>query len=260
MAWLLECYEKCLITSKDTDGLEMKWGNGEAILSMLNKIARREGFGDILAEGVMRAAQQMGKEAQKLAVHTKKGNTPRTHDHRAMWLELFDTCVSNTGTLEAHSAAPYQLLGLARPADMFDPETISTVDAKIKGAMIFEDSLVTCRFNTNTNLDLICQAINAATGWDMNIQEAMTIGRRAVNLARAFNLRHGIAAELDAPSMRYGSTPLDGIAAGRGILPHWEKMLHNYYKLMGWDQKTGKPLPETLANLGLDSVIPQLWS
>ena len=260
MAWLLECYEKCIITLKDTDGLEMKWGNGEAILSMLNKIARREGFGDVLAEGVMRAAQHMGKEAQKLAVHTKKGNTPRTHDHRAMWLELFDTCVSNTGTLEAHSAAPYQLLGLPRPVDMFDPETISTVDAKIKGAMIFEDSLVTCRFNTNTNLDLICQAINAATGWDMNIQEAMTIGRRAVNLARAFNLRQGISAEMDAPSMRYGSTPLDGIAAGRGILPHWEKMLHNYYKLMGWDEKTGKPLPETLANLGLDSVIPQLWS
>jgi aldehyde:ferredoxin oxidoreductase len=258
MGWLLECFEKKLITTKDTDGLEMKWGDGEALMTMLNKIARREGFGNVLAEGVMRAAQQVGKESQKLAVHTKKGNTPRSHDHRTMWLELFDTCVSNTGTLEAHSAAPFQLLGLERPKDMFDPDTISSTIAKIKGAMLFEDSLVTCRFNTNTNLELICQAINAATGWDMNIAESMVIGRRAANLARAFNLRHGISAELDAPSMRYGSTPLDGIAAGRGIMPHWDKMLQNYYKLMGWDEK-GKPLPETLNSLGLEAVAVELW-
>jgi len=125
--------------------------------------------------------------------------------------------------------------------------------------LIFEDSLVTCRFNTSTALDLLCQAVNAATGWNMDVQEAMTVGRRAANLARAFNLRHGISAELDAPSMRYGSTPLDGVAAGRGIMPHWDKMLHNYYNLMGWDEKTGKPLPQTLSSLGLDFVIPQLW-
>jgi aldehyde:ferredoxin oxidoreductase len=258
MSWLLECFEKRLITAKDTDGLEMTWGNAEAMMAMLKKIASREGFGNLLAEGVMRAAQQVGKESQKLAIHTRKGNTPRGHDHRTMWMELFDTCVSNTGTLEAHSMAPFQLLGLDRPKDMFDPETISTTVAKIKGAMIFEDSLVTCRFNTNTNLTLICEAIKASTGWDIDIAESMAIGRRAVNLARAFNLRHGIPAELDAPSMRYGSTPLDGIAAGRGILPHWDKMLQNYYKLMGWDEK-GKPLPETLINLGLEAVATELW-
>jgi aldehyde:ferredoxin oxidoreductase len=259
MAWLLECFEKKLITIKDTDGLEMTWGNGEAMMAMLNKIARREGFGNVLAEGVMRAAQKVGKESQKLAVHTRKGNTPRGHDHRTMWMELFDTCVSNTGTLEAHSIVPFQMLGLERPKDMYDPEAVSTAIAQIKGIMIFEDSLVTCRFNTNTNVVLICDAIKAATGWDINIPEAMIIGRRAVNLARVFNLRHGIPAELDAPSMRYGSTPLDGIAAGRGIMPHWDKMLNNYYKLMGWDEKTGKPLPETLKNLGLEAVSAELW-
>jgi aldehyde:ferredoxin oxidoreductase len=80
-----------------------------------------------------------------------------------------------------------------------------------------------------------------------------------VNLARAFNLRHGIGAELDAPSVRYGSTPVDGPAAGRGIMSHLEKMLRNYYNHMGWDEVTGKPLPQTLSGLGLDFVIPQLW-
>ncbi|MFC1869860.1 aldehyde ferredoxin oxidoreductase family protein [Chloroflexota bacterium] len=258
IAWLMECYEKRILTREDTDGLQMTWGNGEAIMAMLDKIANRQGFGDVLAEGVMRAAQHVGGEAPKLAVHTQKGNTPRDHDHRVRWLELFDTCVSNTGTLETHSMPPYILLGLSATYDTFDPHAISTVEAKIKGAMIFEDSVGTCRFQTATALDLLCQAVNAATGWDMDFQEAMLAGRRAVNLARVFNLRQGIGAELDAPSMRYGSTPLDGIEAGRGIMPHWDKMLQDYYHLMGWDER-GRPLPETLKNLSLESVIPDLW-
>jgi aldehyde:ferredoxin oxidoreductase len=89
----------------------------------------------------------------------------------------------------------------------------------------------------------------------MDVKEAMAVGKRAVNLARAFNLRNGIGAELDAPSMKYGSTPLDGPIAGRGIMPHWDNMLRNYYNLMGWDEK-GRPLPETFRSLGLDFVIP----
>jgi len=258
IAWLMECYEKGIITKKDTGGLEMKWGNGEAVMAMLAKIAGREGFGNVLAEGVMRAARQVGGKAPELAIHTMKGNTPRSHDHRMMWMELFDTCVSNTGTLEAHSAAPMALLGIAMPFDTFDPMLVSTNIAKIKGAMIFEDSMVTCRFNTNTALDLMCQAVNAATGWNMDFNDAMKVGRRAVNLARVFNLRNGIAAELDAPSARYGSTLTDGLGAGKGILPHWDKMRQNYYKNMGWDEITGKPLPETLKELGLEAVIKQL--
>jgi aldehyde:ferredoxin oxidoreductase len=259
LAWVMECYEKGILTKRDTDNIEMKWGNGEAIMAMLGKIAHREGFGDVLAEGVMRAARRVGGESPQLAIHTLKGNTPRSHDHRVMWLEMLDTCVSNTGTLETHSKAPLKLLGLPEAYDAFDPDAVSTVEAGIKGAMIFEDSLVTCRFQTATALELLCRAINAATGWDMDFRDAMAVGRRAVNLARAYNLRAGIGPELDAPSPRYGSTPHDGLAAGRGIMPHWDKMLSNYYRRMGWDEKTGKPLPETLAGLGLDFVVPQLW-
>jgi aldehyde:ferredoxin oxidoreductase len=189
-----------------------------------------------------------------------KGNTPRGHDHRAVWPELFDTCVSNLGTLEAHRSPPFALFGLDPKYDKFDPITVSAVNAKVKGAMVFEDSMVTCRWNTGTRLDLLCQAVNAATGWSMDLAEAMTIGRRGVNLARAFNLLHGISAELDAPSERYGSTLPDGPFAGKGVMPYWDKMIRNYYNLMGWDERTSKPLPGTLKNLGLDFVIPQLWS
>jgi aldehyde:ferredoxin oxidoreductase len=100
--------------------------------------------------------------------------------------------------------------------------------------------------------------VNAATGWNLNVADAMAVGRRAVNLARVFNIRHGIPPELDAPSPRYGSTLTDGPAVGIGIMPHLGMMLRNYYHHMGWDEKTGKPLPETLTSLGLDFLIPEL--
>ncbi|MFC1982236.1 aldehyde ferredoxin oxidoreductase C-terminal domain-containing protein [Chloroflexota bacterium] len=205
----------------------------------------------------MRAAKHVGGEATNLAIHTKKGNTPRGHDHRIQWLELFDTCVSNTGTIETHSMPPFDQLGLSATYDPFDPEAISTIEAKIKGAMIFEDTVVTCRYNTATNLNLLCQAVNAVTGWSLTVEEAMISVRRCVNLLRVFNIRNGIGGELDAPSVRYGSTPIDGPLAGRGIMPHWNKMIQDYYRLMGWDEK-GTPLPETLRSLGLEDIIPNL--
>ena len=254
ISWLMECFEKGIITKKDTDGIEMKWGDGDAALAMLYKVANREGLGDTLAEGVMRASRRVGGEAPSMAVHTLKGNTPRGHDHRASWLELFDTCVSNTGTLETHGAAPFQSLGLDPKYDRYSPQDISTVEAKIKGAMIFEDSVITCRYNTMTDIELLCRAVNAVTGWNMDFGEAMDIGRRTVNLLRIFNLKNGLGPELDAPSARYGSTPTEGPAAGKSIMSHWTEMLQNYYKLMGWDEK-GKPLPETLKSLGLDESI-----
>ena len=258
IAFAMECYERGLVTKEDLGGLEMTWGNGEAAMTLLNMIAHRQGFGDVLAEGVMRAAKRVGGEAPNFAVYTQKGNTPRGHDHRVLWLELFDTCVSNTGTLETHRAAPFKLLGLPEKYDAFDPEMVSTMEAKIKGSMIFEDSLVGCRFHTASQLDVLCDAVNAATGWNMDIDEAMMVGRRAVNLARVFNLAAGIGAELDAPSPRYGSVVPDGPNAGKSIMPHWDKMLRNYYQLMGWDEKTGKPLPQTLKDLDLDFAITRL--
>jgi aldehyde:ferredoxin oxidoreductase len=255
--FVMECFEKRTLLLKDLDGLEMKWGNADAIFDLLNKIARRQGIGDVLAEGVMRAAQKIGGEAPKYAIHGQKGNTPRGHDHRVMRFEQFDTAVSNLGTLEAHSQAPLKMLGLPETYNPFDPEVLPLVNAKIKGAMVFEDSLVTCRFQTSNQLDLLCRAVHASTGWEIDIPMALTIGKRAVNLARLFNISHGIDPKLDVPSMRYGSTPLDGPAAGRCVMPQWDRMLQVYYNAMGWDEKTGKPLPETLKSLGLEAAIPQ---
>lgn len=136
---------------------------------------------------------------------------------------------------------------------------VSTSNAKTKGMMQLDDSSVTCRFNTRMNVQLVSEAIAAATGWDFSYEEGMQVGRRAVNLLRAFNIRYGISGELDYPSTRYGSTPVDGPAEGKSVLPFWPDMLRNYYELMGWDVDTCKPLPQTLQILGLEYVIGDIW-
>jgi aldehyde:ferredoxin oxidoreductase len=254
MGWLMEGYERGWITRDAVDGLDLTWGNVEAVRQVLHMIANRVGCGDVLAEGVMRASQKMGGDAAKAAIYTLKGNTPRGHDHRTRWKEMFDTCTSNTGTLETatYPTTP-ELTGPGYPMD------VSTYEATAKGLMVFEDSVGTCRFNTRTNVPLLADAVNAVTGWDMTPEEARNVGLRAINLMRAFNIQAGITRELDRPSERYGSTPVDGPSKGISIQPHWDAMLDNYYRLLGWDLATGKPLKATLKALGLEHVIADIW-
>jgi len=264
MGWLIglvmECYEKGIITQKDTDGLEMTWGNVEAVRAMMRKIAHREGFGNILAEGVMRAAQRIGGEAPNMAIHTMKGSTPRGHDHRVRTTEQFDTCVSDSSTLEASPMVAYPAdFDVPSPLDYSSGMQVSTIEGNLKGSMQFEDSLGVCRFTTRTDLKLLTEAVNAATGWDLNPSEAMQIGRRTIALLRSFNIRHGHTRDDDRPSPRYGSTPVDGPMEGKTLTSGWDDMLDNYYRIMGWDEKTSKPLPKTLRNLGLEYVISDLW-
>ncbi len=255
VGWVMECYEKGYLTKDDTGGLEMKWGNVEAVRQLLYMIAHRQGFGDLLAEGIMRASKKVGGEAAKWAIYTAKGNAPRGHDHRTAWGELFDTVVSSTGTLETHRS----IMEPKAANEPGHPMDTSTEVATTKGLLEFNDSLGVCRFNTRLNIELEAEATALVTGWDFTAKEAKNVGLRAVNLMKVFNLRSGISRDLDYPSTRYGSTHIDGPWEGIGIMPHWEKMLENYYRLMGWDVKTGKPLPETLKSLDLGHVIKDIW-
>jgi len=248
----IECYEKGLINRRDTDDLELTWGNVEAVREMLHRIAHRQGFGDTLAEGTMRAACLIGGEAPNFAVHTMKGNTPRGYDHRAYWTEMFDKITSNTSTLEA------------RPLDSpdrgyFSPERIPEIVADGKARMSFWDSLCICFFISSNSVELVADAVAAATGWDFTTEDAKQLSLRIVNQMKVFNILNGHTRELDAPSPRYGSAPVDGPAKGVSIIPVLDQMLDKYYQLMGWDEKTGKPLPDTLINLGLEHIIKDIW-
>ena len=255
IGWVMECFEKGWLTADQTGGFEISWGDVDGVKKLLHMIANREGFGDILAEGVKRASERIGGPAADAAIYTMKGNTPRGHDHRTRWAEMFDTCVSNTSTIETSTISHPLGPETGGPAN---PIKVSTAVAETKGLMQLEDSVGTCRFNTRMNLELLSAAVAASTGWDFNADEGKRVGRRAVNLMRAFNLRVGIGKEFDRPSARYGSTPVDGPSTGISILPHWEAMLRNYYELMGWDTETGIPLPSTLEDLGLGHVSKDL--
>lgn len=262
IAWVIECYEKGLFTKKDTDGLEMTWGNVEAVRSMIQKIAYRQGFGEVLAEGAMRAACHIGGEAADLAIYTKKGNTPRGHDHRIAWHMLLDVCTSSWGTDEASLLLVNPVkLGLPKETDIFTPEGAAKVLWAGGGRMPLEDCLVICKISVlGVRDEYLIEVLNAVTGWDFTYEEARRqLGQRVVNLFRAFNVRHGLTTDLERPSPKYGSAPADGPAKGKSILTVWDKALHSYYELMGWDIKTGKPLPDTLRKCGLEHIIQDIW-
>jgi aldehyde:ferredoxin oxidoreductase len=235
------------------DGLELSWGNVKAVKEMLNKIAKGEGFGDLLAEGVKRASEGIGGDASRLGIYTMKGSTPRGHDHRARWREIVDTCFTSTSTLEATFASHPTILAPPEK-DPFSLENVITTNAKINGWRQFDDSLGTCRFCMGDPFDLL-ECVNAATGWDIDLEQAMIIGRRIVNLLRTFNIRHGLTKSMERPSVRYGSVPADGPAIGKNIMQDWEEMQRKYYALMGWDDETGKPLAVALENLGLEWIM-----
>jgi aldehyde:ferredoxin oxidoreductase len=255
IGWVMECYEKGLLISEDLDGLEMTWGNVEAAHALMRNIAYRIGFGDLLAEGVKRASEKIGGEALNLAIYTEKGNTPRMHDHRCKWWEMVDTCVSESATLQN------QLLnlnlkdyGLSSTFDQHSWEDVAEVIGRTTGNLTFVDSLVLCFFTCSGNIPLLTKALNAATGWDFTFNESFQVGRRAVNLMREYNIRCGLTPDKDRPSVKYGSTPMDGPAKGLSIAPHWDKILTKYYNLMGWNEKTGRPLPETLKELEVEDL------
>jgi aldehyde:ferredoxin oxidoreductase len=263
----IECYEKGLITSKDTDGLELTWGNYKAVHQMMERIARREGFGHILAEGAMRAAQRIGGEAPNYAVHTMGGTTTRGVQFKQIWPYIMDHCLGQGGTNEGMEY-------ILRPGDVgitiSQPEGIrvmpgnlsadDTVDWNVKvgwGAH-FNDSLGVCWFPTNGDFKRLLEALRSSTGWDFPAEECVQAGKRIQNLLRAFNVRCRRTPGMDAPSPRMVSA-IDGPIVGEDIMLRWNELRSKVYEGLGWDKKTGRPLPDTLRKLGLEHTIPELW-
>lgn len=258
--WVMECYEKGWLTKEQLGGLEIPWGDAEAADKLLQLICRREGIGDLLAEGVKRASEAIGGPAAAAGVFTMKGGTPRGHDHRGRWEEMLDTAVSNVATMETGPLVQPGEIGIPPRRNPFDPVEVAESVGIGMGRRHFEDSIGACIFTTRTRLALIADAVNATTGWDLTLDDAMAQGRRVAALLRAFNLKVGAHdPDLERPSERYGSTPHDGPNAGIAIAEHWDQMVDIYYEKVGWDRKTGRPLPETLRELGLDDIVMDLW-
>ena len=259
LGWVMECYDKGILSKNDTDGLEMTWGNVEAAKAMLYKISKREGIGDILADGVKRASERIGRGSENMAVCTENFTTPRGHDHRGRWSQIIDNCFTNTSNIEATFAELMpEKLGLPPIHDKFSPWEVPARNAIMNGWHIFEDCIGMCRFNISDYF-LTVEALNAATGYDLSISDVLKIGKRIVNTLRVYNIMSGHNPTYEIPCRRYGSTPIDGPAREKNIMEHWNIMRDIYYKIMGWDTETGKPFPETLKKLGIENLINSIY-
>lgn len=259
LGFAMECYDRGILSERDLDGIKLTWGNAKAAKKLLNKIAVRDGVGRILAEGVKEASRVLGGQALDIGIYTLKGTTPRSHDHRSRWPEMLDNCTTSVSTIEAQAGIPITKVLGKSDINMFDPNEVAVTNAAYNGWHIFENSLVVCRFCVRSQHETLLRAVNAATGWSLNLDDAITTGKRTINLMRAFDIRHGLDASSERPSTRYGSTPKDGPAAGIGIMKHIDGMVRMYRREMGWDDETGRPLPDTLRKLGLDDIIKDIW-
>ena len=259
LSMLMEGYEKGLIRKEDLDGIDLQWGNAEAAAGILKRISSRQGFGDTLAEGVMRVAEKLGGEFLDMAVYVKKGNAPHVHDPRARWGTLFTQALSNMGSQEGidMSARGSADLGVDRPASEPD-EYLGEVNAKTTGLRQFGDSLIFCYYQ-NCSLTTMVRTLNCLTGADYQGEDALKMGRRVTNLLRMFNRREGITKEHDSFSPRLGQPPVDGPAQGKTLAPTFEKARAAHYREMGWDEN-GMPTRETLADLDLGFTISGLES
>ena len=272
IAFAMECFEKGIITKEDTDGLELTWGNYEAELQLIQKIAAREGIGNILAEGTRRATQKFGKGAEYFAIHVKGMETsaqdPRsqqsyslahiTSTRGADHLKGFP-CIDETGYVNA---------SIQRYGEQYLPEIVDGLATKYKPMVVKDgeelgavaDSAIVCKFGTHFPpcyyWPELAKGITLATGMPLDVAELKRIGERIYNLQRCFNVREGIGRKDDTQPKRLLTE--SGTGRAKGYVALQEPMLEEYYGLRRWDKKTGWPTQAKLEELGLKSVANNL--
>ncbi|NIM44592.1 MAG: aldehyde ferredoxin oxidoreductase [Nitrososphaeria archaeon] len=264
ISFAMECYERGIITSEDADGLELEWGSHEAVIKLIEKIAHREGFGDTLAEGVKRAAEKIGRGAERYALHVKGLETPE-QEVRGLKAMALGWAVASRGADHLRALPAAETLWTPREAkEMFGAEEAADRFAyKGKPEMVkwFEelcalaDSLEICKFviiSIHPELDLtdLAEIVYAVTDWKVKKEELLQIGERIVNVERLYNTREGLTRRDDRLPERYLREPLpEGPSKGQTV--NLEPLLDRYYALRGWDLEKGRPSRGTLERLGI---------
>lgn len=264
IAFGMDCFENGLLTPEDTDGLELKFGDAEAMLRMVDMIAHREGVGDLLAEGVRKAADKIGKGADEYAVHVKGLEVPM-HDPRvkqglgiiySVEAHGADHCAGMHDTAFTQESAGFEHIrgmGATRPlpANDLSADKVANVRA-VHLWSLFRDSLVCCQF-VPWSLEQQVEILRAITGWSYTTYEALKLGERVATMGRMYNLREGFTAAQDTLPKRLFKPTKAGALRDGGVDP--EKMqaaIHAFYGMMGWDSETGVPRPEKLSELRID--------
>jgi len=259
VAMAIECYEKGIISGEDTDGLQLEWGNGEAILNLIEKIASREGIGDILSLGVKRAAEELGGNAEEFAVHTK-GLSYAFHDPRAFTSMAGNYATANRGAchLEALSyftesgTYPAENFGFDKEIEPHHHENKGELAAVMQNFMNLFNALGLCKFliRGEVTTEDLSEWVNLVTGWNFDVDELIEIGERLHNLKRMYNVQQGISRKDDNLPPRLLTHDRETGRAG-GSLPHLGRILSDYYEYRGWS-KEGIPESDKLDDLGLE--------
>jgi len=277
IAFAMQCYQEGLLTKKDTGGIELTFGNKEALLILIEKIAHREGLGDLLSQGSYIAAQKIGKGAEKF-VYQVKGQEIPMHDPRLKTGVGLQYALSDYGADHMKAAHdPFfkdkDSVGIKEMKGLGILEPVSPTDIGEKKVALFKlwdiywtvfDILGVCHFgyvprNVGTMEELL-EIIKSTTGWKTTWFELMKLGERSINMARIFNYREGFTSKDDTlPEMFYQNFkggPLDG--QGAINKKDFEKAIKLRYELMGWNQDTGIPAPAKLIELGLNWLIKEV--
>jgi len=271
IAWAMDCYEHGYLSKDVSDGIALEFGNADAMVTMVEKICRQEGFGKVLGKGSVKAAEILGF-GQELLVAVKGSEFPAhmPHDRRSLGLVYavnpFGADHESSEHDPIYQTATHDLEALS----LLDPQPFDVMNVeKVKFALYTQylvsvnDTLCACNFvhgpvwHLYNPTDLV-DIVNAITGWDTSLWELMQLGRRRLNLMRAFNAREGVGREADVFPEKM-SKPLKGGETEGVFIPagQIEGNLDDYYRMAGWDQE-GKPTRITLQELGLNWVADDL--
>jgi len=257
VGFAMDCYENGLLTEKDTDGIEARFGKHEALIELLHKIGKREGIGDVLAEGVRLAAQKIGKGAEKLAQHIK-GVEVTGYDLRGLKTAALGFAVSFRGAdHNRHGSYGPDVKG---KVDRFKAE-------KGRGKIVYDienlytviDSLIVCKFSRGTYYDGfkdLAEIYSTVTGIEMTPEELRLAGERINNLGRLINIREGFSRKDDTLPYKVMHLPIPDEGVAKGSYVSQEELnllLDDYYEVRGWT-KEGIPTIEKLNELGMEDL------
>jgi aldehyde:ferredoxin oxidoreductase len=270
IAFAMECFEKGLLTRKDTDGLELRFGATEAMMACLPKIAHRDGFGDLLAEGSRRMAQKIGCGSGKFAMHVK-GQEMAMHEPRGKGSLAMAYALSSTGA--NHTEGPHDYLfqeGALGVEDLPELSILKPIPAielspdKVRQFTYMQytwnlfNTLGLCIFTAGPGkllkLNQVAESIRDATGWDVYLWELMKLAERTVTIKRIVSVRQGTIRADDRLPQRLFEPLEGGRLAGKALDRNtFEACLDLYYDMHGWD-RSGVPTPGKLVELGLDWI------
>jgi aldehyde:ferredoxin oxidoreductase len=260
IAFAMEAFEKGIITPADTDGLALTWGRGEALVEMVHRIGRREGIGELLGEGVRRAAEALGHHAVEFAVHVK-GLEPSAHDPRRFWSQGLSYATAARGACHNRSwGHAYELglnvpeIGIPESHQSYQIEGLAEFTAKLQDFQSMNDTLIICRFTQVGNAVSATNLVdwfNLITGQKVGIWDLMEVGERIFNLKRLYNTRLGVSRKDDFLPPRFLTLNRDDPEL-TNQLPPMGQMLSDYYDYRGWREE-GIPTLETLSRLGLEN-------